>query len=342
MFHIADHLKPCSLRSPASILAAAILATAILATCLTACSRTAVAAPPEMRAILDPTTGRADLFEGEKTVLSYNYQTVSPSDALLEKVHSNNRKYARPRSNYIHPLYGPDGEVLTEDWSVDHPHHRGIYWAWPEVDYRGERGDLHALQRVFARPTGKIHLSSEAGYAEIEAENLWNWNDKTPIVREVATIRAYPTEAHGRKIDLVFSFTAIGDDVSLARRGTDLYGGLNVRLSPIRDLELTLHTDPDGATPRRAWADSVGIRKGGSQPVGVAIFENKSNPQYPGQWIEYPNLPWFQPTFPAAGNRYVLKQNEPLVLEYRLWIRRGGKLQEAAYDQQWRDYQAAE
>jgi AcrR family transcriptional regulator len=34
------------------------------------------------------------------------------------------------RSCYIHPLYGLDGEVMTEDFPVDHRHHRGVFWAW--------------------------------------------------------------------------------------------------------------------------------------------------------------------------------------------------------------------
>ena len=31
------------------------------------------------------------------------------------------------RSNYVHPLYGLDGEVLTEDFPEDHRHHRGVH-----------------------------------------------------------------------------------------------------------------------------------------------------------------------------------------------------------------------
>jgi hypothetical protein len=33
------------------------------------------------------------------------------------------------RCHYIHSLYGLDGEVLTEDFTADHPHHRGIFWG---------------------------------------------------------------------------------------------------------------------------------------------------------------------------------------------------------------------
>lgn len=309
-----------------------------LAFCAFASSTLSLAAQP-MRAEYDEATGRVDLMEGDAVVLSYNYHTVSPPEGMLEKVQPNNLKYAQPRSDYIHPLFGPDGEILTDDWSPDHPHHRGIYWAWPEVDYKGERGDLHALQRVFSRPTGKVDVRSGDGFAEVEAENVWKWEDNTPIVREVVTIRAYPAENNGRFVDLKFCFTAIEEDVTLARRQTNLYGGVNVRLSPVRELEIVKQIDVQDATPRQAWADSIGIRRGGTQSVGVAIFPKATNSQYPGEWIDYPELPWLQPTFPTAGTRYTLKKGEPLVLEYRLWIRPGGKADEAEYSRQWRAYQ---
>ena len=107
-----------------------------------------------------------------------------------------------PRSDYIHPLYGLHGEVLTDDWVADHPHHRGIYWAWPEVDWQGKRGDLHALQEVFARPTGKIESSQGADFAQIEAENKWHFGDGPAIVREIAILRAWRQTDVGRAIDL--------------------------------------------------------------------------------------------------------------------------------------------
>lgn len=317
---------------------AAMLALLGATVCATAAEDTEAAARPAIRALEDARSGQIEIVEGDRPVLRYNYRTVEPPEGYLDKVHAGARKYARARSDYIHPLYGPDGERLTADFSPDHPHHRGIYWAWPEVDYRGQRGDLHALQRVFARPTGKIELQSAADFAQVEAENLWKWEDLTPIVREVAVIRAYRAGEHGRYVDLTFRFTALEEDVAIARRGTDHYGGLNIRLAPVAEHQVVLHTDEPDAEPRRAWGDSVGTRPGGKGPVGLAVFQHASNPGYPGQWIQYPALPWFQPTFPAAGTRYVLKKNEPLVLKYRLWIRRGGVVSPEEYARRWDEY----
>ena len=297
------------------------------------------AAAPKMRAAIDQAIGRVDLSESGQLILTYNYHRVDVPEGLLEKIHPNNRKYAQPRSDYIHPLCGIDGEVLTEDWSHDHPHHRGIYWAWPEVDYRGERGDLHALQRVFARPTGKLELTQNDKFAEVKAENLWMWKDESPIVRELSVIRSYAVEGGGRLIDLNFSFTAIQDDVTIARREKNLYGGMNFRMSLVRNTVIVKHTDPQHATPRRAWADLVGTPSNGTKVVGIAMFQKQSNTQYPGAWIDYPELPWLQPTFPSAGTRYILKKEKPLVLQYRLWIHQGGKLSDADYVDCWRDFQ---
>jgi hypothetical protein len=77
---------------------------------------------------------------------------------------------------------------------------------------------------------------------------------------------------------------------------------------------------------------------GGVNPLSVAVFQRATNPDYPGDWIKYPELNWFQPTFPAARTRYVLKLGQPLVLQFRLWIHRGGKISAEEYARQWRAY----
>lgn len=275
-----------------------------------------------MQASVDPSSGQLLVLEAGSPVLQYNYQTIEPG-AVLDQVSEGNVKYTRARSNYLHPLYGLDGEELTLDWSIDHPHHRGIYWAWPEVQFGGELGDLHALQRVFARPTGETKLTSGSESAEIEAVNSWLWDDQKPIVNEIAILKAHQSDANGRIVDLEFRFSALVEGVTLARRNTELYGGLNIRLAPVEDQEIRFHTDDQAVTPRLAWAELSGVFAGGQRLTGLSVFQHPSNPDYPGDWVEYPELNWFQPTFPAAGTRYGLKVGEPLILRFRLWMHEG-------------------
>jgi len=290
-----------------------------------------------MQANQDPKSGQIIMSEDGKPVLHYNYKTVYEKDALdtlaanhyivtpTDTFMANPSIYAVPRSNYIHPLYGLDGEMLTRDWSRDHPHHRGIYWAWPEVEFGSKRGDLHALQIVFARPTGRIKLQNGADFAQIEAENLWMWNDSIPIVREVAVIRAYRSTTKGRIIDLAFRFVALKDSITIARRETKLYGGLNVRMQTPKFQEITAYSDSSYRVPRRSWSDLSGLFTGAGKTSGLMIIQHKQNPDYPGDWVQYPELSWCQPTFPASGSRYALVRGKPLVLHYRLFVHAGTK-----------------
>jgi len=276
--------------------------------------------------------GSLEIVDGDRPVLRYNYAMVPEPADVHGKVGADNRKYSVARCDYIHPLYGPGGEVLTDDWVPDHPHHRGIYWAWPEVDWKGKRGDLHALQLVFARPTGKVRTEATADSAAIVAENEWRWEDGTAIVREEATIRAHRATEAGRAIDLVFRFTAIDEPVGVARRGTAYYGGLNIRMSSAKDQEIATSTDPAGSTPRRAWSHRSGTPRGGAGTVGLTVLQHPSNPDYPGDWIQYPEISWVQPTFPAANTRYAIAKDRPLELRYRIWISAGKKGPEAIRD----------
>ncbi len=297
----------------------------------------AVPVSPIMEAVLDRASGQVQITERGQRVLRYNYSTVDPGD-WVKQVRPENLKYARARSDYIHPLYGLRGEELTKDWSVDHPHHRGIYWAWPEVAWHDEFGDLHALQRLFARPTARCQVQSGETVAQIDAENDWLWEDRQPIVHERARVRAYRADARGRIIDLELRFTALVDHVSLARRGTDKYGGLNIRLNKIQDQRMTTHTDPTNSAPRRAWADVSGHFAENSSDTGITILQASNNPRYPGEWISYPELNWLQPTFPSSGERFSLTKGNPLVLRFRFWIHAGATPSAIECAELWNDY----
>jgi hypothetical protein len=215
--------------------------------------------------------------------------------------------------------------MLTRDWSKDHPHHRGIYWAWPEVEFGKKLGDLHALQIVFARPTGKIRIVNNPDYAQVEAENLWMWKDSIPVVSEVAIIRAYRATDKGRIIDLSFRFIALRDSVSLARRETKYYGGLNIRMQTPKFQDISFYRDSSVNKPARAWSDLSGLFAGSETRSGLLVLQHHQNPDYPGEYIQYPDLSWIQPAFPASGTRYKLAAGVPLVLRYRLLIHSGMK-----------------
>ena len=322
-----------------------------------------------LKTFTDSKSGQVVVQESGKNVLQYNYQTVYEKDVIRPeskkdtelsfspvtgiyydeylKAHPELKKndttsssiYSVPRSDYIHPLYGLEGEMLTSDWpDGGHPHHRGIFWAWPEVEYGKKLGDIYALQRVFARPTGNIKLISGPVFAEIDAENLWMWEDKEPIVRENAVIRVYNSTVDSRTIDLTIKLLALKDSVTIATRFTNSYGGLNIRMQTPEKQDISFFIDVPGSKPLRAWSDFNGIFEGNKATSGLMVLQHTSNPEYPGVWKDYPDLAWVQPTFPTPETRFPLSTDKELVLRFRLIIHAGGKPGEEISELMWDAY----
>ena len=266
---------------------------------------------------VDEESGRYTFLDETRPVLTYNFKTVPVPAGVTGK-------FAVPRSDYVHPLYGPDGEVLTMDFSPDHPHHRGIYWAWPEVTYKGEKRDIHALQGLFSRPVKIVRQEQDEQSAVLKAENLWKWGDKEPIVREFVTIKVHAAAEGLQAIDFTLRFEAQVEGVTIARRDKNHYGGFNFRMSGRTGQQITTHTDAaDVKGSRMAWAELRGVAPNGKQPVGAFLLQHPENPEYPGDWQEYAKLNWLQPTFPAPGKAYLLKKETPLELRFRVIVRSG-------------------
>jgi len=76
------------------------------------------------------------LTDHGKNVLQYNFKTVYPPDGV-DTIYK--------RSGFIHPLWSPDGNVLTRINPPDHRHHVGIWNLWTEVSFEGKDVDFWNL-----------------------------------------------------------------------------------------------------------------------------------------------------------------------------------------------------
>ena len=47
------------------------------------------------------------------------------------------RTLQKPCRLYLHPVYSPNGTVLTDDFNPDHPIAGGISWMWADVVGQG-------------------------------------------------------------------------------------------------------------------------------------------------------------------------------------------------------------
>jgi len=290
-----------------------------------------LAAEPVMLAQQNTEGQFVDIFEGGQLVLRYSHGNVPVPEGVSA---------AYERGDYINLLYGLDGELLTDDYPHDHPHHRGLGWSWPVTRWKDEVRDIWAVRGVWARPVKLHRIESGDDAAVIEAESVWRWGDKAPIVREFVVIRAMRQKDDTRLIDIEVRMTALADGVAIGGRPHGGYGGFGLRAAPVKQQKITEHIDPAGATPRRSWLDYSGRFQGGKGISGLTILEHPSNPDYPSEMRIYPNLNYIMPAFP--GDREVpLSKTKPLVLKHRVIIHRGSA-DAANLPEAWKTYAAEE
>jgi len=244
-----------------------------------------------------------------------------------------NGKYSR--ANYIHPLYGLDGEILTEDFPADHLHHRGIFWAWHQVWLGDKRlGDPWAAKDFFWDVYEAKILAVDSQSNALQVHVHWKsplWTDangkQKAFVKETTTIRVYRAQDDIRKIDFQIYLLALEDSVRIGGSEDDKgYGGFTTRIQLPDGISFTGSNGP--VEPNRLsveagpWLDFAGEFDKDGKVSGLAILCHNSSPGYPQRWILRRKASAQNPVYPGR-HPILLSRKEPLVLRYRLIIHRG-------------------
>jgi beta-glucanase (GH16 family) len=229
----------------------------------------------------------------------------------------------RARSTYVHPLYGLDGEVLTDDFPKDHYHHRGLFWAWPHVGIGGKEYDLWMLKGVEQRFEKWVAREANGAGATLKMENGWFVKDKK-VMREEVGIRIHPATAEGRHIDLELAWTPTDEPVTLRGAEDKSYGGLTLRFAPRTDTVITTpfgQETNDLTVTRLPWADLSARFAGRSHPSGAAILVAPDHPDFPPEWLtrHYGVLCLGWPGVIAQ----TIQPGQTVTCKYRVWIHRG-------------------
>lgn len=254
------------------------------------------------------------LWEGDRPVLVYNHGIITPTNAPAD----------RARSSYVHPLYGLDGEVLTDDFPKDHFHHRGLFWAWPHVKIGAQETDLWMLKDI--RHQFERWLKRDAGKsaAVLGVKNSWRIGDRK-VVDEEVRLRVLPAKADSRAIDVELTWTPVKTPLTLRGAEGKSYGGLTLRFAPFKGE--TIITTPDGRTKddlpiaHLPWADLSAQFADAKSPSGAAIFISREHPHYPPEWLtrHYGVLCVGWP----GVNEQTFPPGKPIHVRYRVWIHRG-------------------
>jgi len=253
------------------------------------------------------------LWEGERPVLTYNFGEMRREGAPA----------AGTRSSYLHPIYGLDGEILTDDFPADHYHHHGLFWGWPHVRIGEREFDLWKMRGIrieFQRWVAKV---ATADGAKLSFENGWFVRDKQ-VMKELVSFDAKPASAAGRNIDVSLTWTPVNEPITLGGAEGKSYGGVTLRFAPRTGTIITIpggRASADLLIATLPWADLSAQFSGAPTTSGAALFVNPGNPGYPPEWMtrDYGVLAVGWPGVKPC----TLQPGISISCRYRLWIHRG-------------------
>ena len=263
------------------------------------------------------------------------------------------------RGGYLHPVYSPEGRLVTDDYAPNHLHHHGIWSAWAQsrfaghtIDFwnMGERTGAVQFEGIASVWAGLVHggVRARHRFTDLVATPL-----RTALVEEwtvtvYALGRARPAY---RLIDLVSrQETATRDAVEIAQY---LYGGIGVRgnrdwngAAAMQFLTSEGRTRADGHGTRARWCymgglaaatPSAGARASTARrPAGIVVFDHPENVRHPQPMRLHPHEPFFSYA-PVQIGPLTIEPGRTHMARYR-FATVDGPPDAALFDRLWRDF----
>jgi hypothetical protein len=254
------------------------------------------------------------ITDGGKSVLFYRTAPADPREP--------------GRLNYVHPIWAPDGTVLTEDRPADHLHQRGAFWSWHQVVVDGKNvADGWFMKGLTFHVREKRFKGDSAGGGTLVVNADWIVNSAPEVnyvARETTKVRVHPLKDGARRLDFDTVITARGDTLALG--GSDDvkgYGGFSVRL--IKPDRLNFGSGGKSVTPavepvEAGKAMGFAWTQGGGSPAWTVGLACKANGAPITRWILRKELSMQNCVFPGRAP-FVLKKGETLRLQSTLILR---------------------
>lgn len=276
-----------------------------------------------------------------KNVLQYNYKTVFPPEGVSP--------YYK-RSGFIHPLWSPQGAVLTNIQPKDHYHHYGIWNPWTETEFEGHEIDFWNL----GRRLGTVRFVSFAsvvdgpvfgGFKALHDHIVYPDSAEKTAMKEIWDVRVYnlPSNAY------LWEFTSTLNlaTPSPLKLKEYRYGGFGMRAtaewtnqnSKALTSEGKTRVDADGS--RAKWGMISGETSKGE--AGVLFMSYPSNFNFPEPIRMLPldsnggRGDVFFNFCPTKNMDWNLVPGKEYTLKYRLLVFEGDLTKEQA-DAAWYDF----
>ncbi len=272
-----------------------------------------------------------------KNLLQYRYETLFPP-AGVDTVFK--------RSAFIHPLWSPQGQVLTRIQPPDHYHHYGIWNPWTHILFDGDTVDLWNLNRKHGTVRFAGFKAIEEGpvfssYSSLHEHVVFKKEGEQVIMNEVQTVTVYQPEANAYIVDINIEMTcATTKPVTLLEYR---YAGLGWRTTEQWDNQNSSVLTSEGSSRKNAdgsrakWCLVQGTVDGVN--AGVVMMSSPANYNHPEPlriWPEnqYKRGDMFANFNPTKDRDWVIEPGKTYSLTYRLLVFNGDfdkEMSEAAW-----------
>jgi hypothetical protein len=255
---------------------------------------------------------------GNREVLRYNYAVVQAPEGV-DRIFD--------RSGYLHPLWTPDGRVITNDFPAKHLHHHGIWFPWTSSEFEGRKSDFWNSKDGQGKVEFVKMLGTSSGpvFAGFRAEhrfiNLTAPEGPKAALLETWEVRVYPA-GNRYMFDLVSVQTCATEAPLLIRKYR--YGGLGFRgpaewegKDGVAYLTSEGKTRENGHESTARWCVMSGKVAGRAASIGFLC--HPSNFRFPQNMRIHPDEPFFNWAPPQAGD-FSIEPGKPYVSRYRFIV----------------------
>ncbi len=278
-------------------------------------------------------------FKG-KPVWQYNYGVAAPPNA----------GELNATSGFLHPVWAPNGAIVTDWGPQDHYHHRGIFFAWVKTKWGELAPDFWNLfagsgrTRFEAFERLEIHFDK----AVMVVRHVWHArksDEWVPVVTERWTVVTYALESDEPEhwaFDLTTELVNITDlplEIEEYRYGGLGYRGAREWLDKSKREVLTSEgktlADADATDAR--WVLQGGLVSG--QWAGLTLMDHPSNFAFPCRLRVAEGFPYVG-FAPMRKTSFVMRPNEPMRFQFRIIVH-SKKPTAQQLDELWRKFSEA-
>jgi hypothetical protein len=275
---------------------------------------------------------------GAIPVLTYEKAEMAPPPGVDD---------AYRRSGFIHPLHTPKGAVVTSIHAPDHRHHMGLWHAWVNTEFRGEKVDFWNLKARtglvrFAGSQDLNQSNNSVGFTvRQEQVALGNGLDDADevVLRETLSVSVAQT-GNANVIDYAVTQRNITDAV-LKLPAYRYGGGITFRAPDAWDegnadyLTSAGLDRKQGHATRGRWSMMYGPSEYGE--AAVVIMGHPGNHDAPQRMRIWPEGKVFFNYAPTQEFDWQIDPNEEILLRYRVLVF-DGRPSVVEIENRWRAY----